>query len=179
MTIPFVPIVAALSLIIPKLAELVRNKEESPLIEKIADVAKTITKTENPLDILKILEADSSLRNQFEGAIDQIQKEFLELTMEDRQSARQRDIAILEAGRSNRRADVMVVAAAFGLICCLMLLVFFKGTMPGEAVGIISTVAGIFGSCLKDAYAFEFGSSRGSKNKDEQVRRFLTGGNKM
>jgi len=35
--------------------------------------------------------------------------------------------------------------------------------------GIISTVAGIFGACLKDAYAFEFGSSRGSKEKDMTV----------
>jgi hypothetical protein len=52
---------------------------------------------------------------------------------------------------------------------CLGSLAFFKETLPGEAVGIISTIAGIFGSCLKDAYAFEFGSSRGSKAKDAAV----------
>ena len=34
-------------------------------------------------------------------------------------------------------------------------------------VGIISTVAGIFGACLRDAFQFEFGSSRGSRDKDE------------
>jgi hypothetical protein len=45
--------------------------------------------------------------------------------------------------------------------------------LPGEAVGIISTVAGIFGACLKDAYAFEFGSSRGSKEKDSTVAAML------
>jgi hypothetical protein len=36
-------------------------------------------------------------------------------------------------------------------------------------VGIISTIAGIFGACLKDAYTFEFGSSLGSKQKDDTV----------
>jgi len=63
----------------------------------------------------------------------------------------------------------MVLAAAFGLVMCLGALVYFAGHMPGEAVGIISTIAGIFGACLKDAYAFEFGSSRGSKEKDLAV----------
>jgi hypothetical protein len=30
-------------------------------------------------------------------------------------------------------------------------------------------IAGIFGACLKDAYTFEFGSSRGSKEKDDSI----------
>lgn len=73
---------------------------------------------------------------------------------------------MLALGRSNLRADIMVVSAALGLIACLSSLAVFKGELPGEAVGIISTISGIFGACLKDAYAFEFGSSRSSKNKD-------------
>jgi hypothetical protein len=63
----------------------------------------------------------------------------------------------------------MVAAAAVGLISCLLVLVFFRKDIPGEAVGIISTVAGIFGACLRDAYQFEFGSSRGSKEKDALI----------
>ena len=86
--------------------------------------------------------------------------------MADRQSARERDIAIAQAGRRNVRADVMVLSAAVGLVACLWTLTSYAGKIPGEAVGIISTIAGIFGSCLKDAYTFEFGSSRGSREKD-------------
>jgi hypothetical protein len=56
-----------------------------------------------------------------------------------------------------------------GLIACLYVLVQFKGQMPGEAVGILSTIAGILGSCLKDYFAFEFGSSRSSREKDETI----------
>ena len=87
----------------------------------------------------------------------------------DRESARLRDIALANAGRSNLRADIMVVAAAMGLVSCLVTITLYRSALPGEAVGIISTVAGIFGSCLKDAYAFEFGSSRGSKLKDNRL----------
>ena len=95
-----------------------------------------------------------------------LETELRQVETEDRQSARQRDIALLALGRRNLRADIMVVCAAMGLIACLVSLAVFKENLPGEAVGIISTIAGIFGACLKDAYAFEFGSSRGSKTKD-------------
>ncbi len=40
------------------------------------------------------------------------------------------------------------------------------GRSAGEAGGSMSTVAGMFGAWLKDALAVEFGSSRGSKEKD-------------
>ena len=91
----------------------------------------------------------------------------------DRNSARRRDMDLINAGRQNFRADIMVIAAAIGLSSCLLALAFYRGSLPGEAVGIISTIAGIFGSCLKDAYAFEFGSSRGSKEKDWQFSNFF------
>lgn len=74
-------------------------------------------------------------------------------------------MAIPEPGQG-ARADVMVIGAVVGLIACLLVLALFKAQIPGEAVGVISTVAGIFGTCLRDAFQFEFGSSRGSRSKD-------------
>lgn len=67
------------------------------------------------------------------------------------------------------RADIMVIGAVLGLISCLASLVFFRHGLPGEAVGIIATVAGVFGTCLRDAFQYEFGSSRGSKAKDDVI----------
>ncbi|MDR1375219.1 MAG: hypothetical protein LBJ45_00180 [Holosporaceae bacterium] len=78
-------------------------------------------------------------------------------------------IGIINARSKNRRLNIMVVGAALGLIACLLMLTSYKGNLSGEAVGIISTISGIFGACLKDAYSFEFGSSRGSKDKDEKI----------
>ncbi len=78
-------------------------------------------------------------------------------------------IGIINAYNRNKRLNIMVIGAAVGLIFCLLILTSYKGDLPGEVVGIISTVSGIFGACLKDAYSFEFGSSRGSKDKDERL----------
>ena len=76
------------------------------------------------------------------------------------------EMKVAQAGHVNRRADVMVALDVLGLISCVVVLVAFKAQLPGEVVGIVSTVAGIFGACLRDAHQFEFGSSRGSKEKD-------------
>lgn len=76
-------------------------------------------------------------------------------------------IGVINAYSKNKRLTLMVIGAAIGLAFCLIILTTYKGDLPGEVVGIISTVAGIFGACLKDAYSFEFGSSRGSKEKDD------------
>jgi 1,4-dihydroxy-2-naphthoate octaprenyltransferase len=78
-------------------------------------------------------------------------------------------IGLINAQSKNRRMNIMVIGAALGLIACLLMLTSYKGNLSGEAVGIISTISGIFGACLKDAYSFEFGSSRGSKDKDEKI----------
>ncbi|MDR1561252.1 MAG: hypothetical protein LBS23_02760 [Holosporaceae bacterium] len=78
-------------------------------------------------------------------------------------------IGILNAYNRNKRLNIMVIGAALGLVFCLLMLTSYKKDLPGEVVGIISTISGIFGACLKDAYSFEFGSSRGSKEKDEKI----------
>jgi hypothetical protein len=72
----------------------------------------------------------------------------------------------------------MVISAVVGLISCLAIICIFRHELPGEVIGIISTIAGIFGSCLRDAYNFEFGSSRGSKEKDQTVASILHKRNK-
>ncbi|MDR0555401.1 MAG: hypothetical protein LBG20_00070 [Holosporaceae bacterium] len=78
-------------------------------------------------------------------------------------------LSMINAYGRNKRLNIMVIGAALGLICCLLILTSYRGDLPGEVVGIISTIAGIFGACLKDAYSFEFGSSRGSKDKDDRI----------
>lgn len=88
---------------------------------------------------------------------------------EDDDSVHFRKIGMMNAYSRNLRLNIMVACAAAGLVLCMLILTSYRGNLPGEVVGIISTVSGIFGACLKDAYSFEFGSSRGSKDKDEKI----------
>jgi hypothetical protein len=89
--------------------------------------------------------------------LQEIQLEQTRAELADVADARARDVALVQAGRNNRRADVMVLIDAVGLIACLVVLV-------------ISTIASIFGLCLRDAHSFEFGSSRSSQVKDATIR---------
>lgn len=134
--------------------------------ENILNIAERLTGQGDFEKIINALKNNPELIVQFQQALLDMEREILFAEAEDRRHARDRDIALVAAGQSNRRADLMVIAAALGLVLCLLSLGFYHKALPGEAIGIISTVAGILGACLKDAFAFEFGSSRGSKNKD-------------
>ncbi|MFN7709862.1 MAG: hypothetical protein ACK5O7_02715 [Holosporales bacterium] len=136
------------------------------IASKVIDLAKQISGSHDAISAAKILQNDPKLLIEFQMMILKMDQEMEVAYLRDRADARARDAALASAGRQNIRADIMVTCAALGLVACLISLGVYQENLPGEAVGIISTIAGIFGACLKDAYAFEFGSSRGSKAKD-------------
>ena len=115
------------------------------------------------------MQKNTDMVRDFQKAIIQVEAEIELALMKDRQNARLRDVALLNAGRLNRRADWMVMGAAGGLVLCLLMLAFFSKELAGEVVMAMTTITSIFGLCLKDAYNFEFGSSRGSKEKDDSI----------
>ena len=167
--------VAALAGSVPFIARWLGGSETEKMAQEVMGIAQKITNELSPQAAVEKLKTDPRLMAEFYHALADIDKQIEERQLQDRQSARTRDIAFMQAGRHNLRADIMVVSAAGGLIACLSALTLFQQDLPGEAVGIISTIAGIFGACLKDAYAFEFGSSRGSKLKDDQITAALMG----
>lgn len=150
----------------PLVARMLGGENAQAVATKVVAVAKQVTQTNTPEDATKALYANAQLVSDFQKEVIRLDAEFEIQLLKDRQSARERDIAIAQVGRRNTRADIMVVSVALGLITCLCTLITYNLQLPGEAVGIISTIAGIFGSCLKDAFAFEFGSSRSSQQKD-------------
>jgi hypothetical protein len=157
----------------PAIARWLSGQNVISTSEKIIEIAKKITKTSNESEAVERLKEDKRLLITFQKAVLNAEHEIEIAILKDKESARTRDTAIIGLGKGNRRADIMVIAAAIGLFICLAAIVLYRKDLPGEAVGIISTIAGIFGSCLKDAYNFEFGSSRGSKEKDQTVAAFL------
>jgi len=169
MAFPVIAAALGLASFAPIIARWLGGEQAQEVALKVVDIAEKVTGSNDPLEAIHRLESNTEMVSEFQRAIIQAEAEIELAAMKDRQDARLRDVALMNAGRSNMRADVMVLAAASGLILCLGSLAYFSDKLPGEAVGIISTIAGIFGACLKDAYTFEFGSSRGSKEKDSTV----------
>lgn len=173
MTTPIISAALGLIEFAPIIAKWLSGSKAETFAKKIIDVAKTVTKSQSVDDAIKALGGNCSLVSDFQKEVVRLDAEIEMSLLADRQNARDRDLELLRAGHANRRADLMVLSAALGLVMCLLSLAFYSDILPGEAVGIISTIAGIFGSCLKDAYSFEFGSSRGSKIKDSTVASIL------
>lgn len=121
---------------------------------------------QDPASAVKLREIETTHQQRLQ----ELQLEQVKAELADVASARARDVAILQAGHRNARADLMVAMDVVGLIACLVVLVFYRDKIPGEAVGLISTIAGFFGLSLRDAHQFEFGSSRSSQVKDQTIR---------
>ena len=139
---------------------------------KVVGIAQTVTGTSTPAAAAEVLKADPAKMLEFQQAMAKLELEAEAQRLADVADARSHDIELRKlTGGRNHRADVMVALDVTGLMSCLAVLVVFKGQLPGEVVGIVSTVAGIFGACLRDAHQFEFGTSRSSRDKDEIISR--------
>lgn len=173
MTLTLLQAALSLAQLSPKIAKWLSGTRVESISQKILEIAKEVTHSCTGQEAIDKIRTDKKMHTLFEKALLDSERKIELAIIRDKENARTRDIAIINSGRNNRRADIMVISAAVGLIVCLGVICFCKGDLPGEAIGIISTIAGIFGACLKDAYNFEFGSSRGSKEKDQTVANVL------
>lgn len=112
---------------------------------------------------LKQLEADHQVELQ-KLALQQEQAR-----LEDVQNARKRDMLFIQQGKSNTRANIMLAMAFIFATVVYALLAVMKD-MPLEVVTALATAGGICLKMISDAFQFEFGSSRGSKVKDDNLQ---------
>lgn len=96
--------------------------------------------------------------------------------VKDRDSARGRDAEFVRRGARNYRADIMVAVAALA-VAWMVYLVWSTPTLNEYVKGIVTLVLGRFLGYLDNIYSFEFGTTRGSKDKDETIKQ-LSGGQK-
>ncbi|ABE45676.1 hypothetical protein [Polaromonas sp. JS666] len=173
---PLLPIVLSLAQFAPSILRFFGAGEASAAVaDKVASVAQSVTGASTPQEALDAIKANAQLQADFARRVIDIDAELEGAYLADRQDARKRDIEFLKAGKTNSRANAMVLFDALGLIACLVVLAFFRKDIPGEVVGLVSTIASIFGLCLRDAHQFEFGSSRGSREKDDLLANMQQG----
>ncbi len=97
--------------------------------------------------------------------------------VKDRDSARERDVEFIKRGVTNNRANLMFFLAV--VMVGAMVWIVWKDQNINEYVkGIFTLVLGRFLGYLDNIYSFEFGTTRGSKEKDETIKQLTNGGNK-
>lgn len=164
---PAVQLLLSLAQFAPTLMRYLGAGEKPAVIaEKVIDIAKTVTGQTDGEAAVEAMRADPKLAHEFALAVLSADSELEAAYLADRKDARDRDVKLHQAGYENKRADYMVLFDVIGLIACLVVLALFRKDIPGEVVSLLSTIASLFGLCLRDAHQFEFGSSRGSREKD-------------
>ena len=176
MPIPLIPIAAALaSQFIPDLVGKVLGDETGKVAKRVIDIGLDAAGVENPEQIAERLHADPNLELAFRRQIESNRLELERLVQQDREDARDRDLELRRMGASNWRADAMVILDVAGLIAALAMtgfLVYLEYSNVDFDVPDIAwvTLGGLithFANGLRDVHVFEFGSSRGSKDKDQ------------
>jgi hypothetical protein len=137
-----------------------------------------VTGKQTPEEALLALQANAQLGHEYRMALLNHAVVLEQLADADRQNARSRDIEVRKiAGGENTRANWMVFADVSGLVACVIGIVWIgylqaQGNMSLSEVAAaalvtqLANVAAYFGLSLRDAHQFEFGSSRGSREKD-------------
>lgn len=136
----------------------------------VIQIAKQVTGQADADAALQAVQADPAAQMAFRRAVLDSETELDKAYLVDRQDARSRDGKLIQAGRHNWRSDILALLAVGGLVLCVYFIATYA-EMPERAVNAIMFIAGVLASAVKDVYGFEFGSSRGSRDKDELLAR--------
>lgn len=169
MAFPIAAIISLAATYAPGLIRHLAGEKAGDVADKVLEVGKALTGQTEPDAIEAALKADPALAVQFRTAMANVELDLERAYLADRQDARARDVAMRQIGHRNWRADILAVLAAGGLLFCVWL-VARDFDLPERASNAIMFVAGVFAAALRDVFAFEFGSSRSSKDKDEAIR---------
>jgi hypothetical protein len=134
----------------------------------VVSIAQQVTGRADGSAALEALKADPNMALQFRQAVLTQEADLDKAYLADVQSARDRDTVFVKSGAHNYRADTMFVLAVV-VICALVYLVWKDTSITEFVKGIFTLVLGRFLGYLDNIYNFEFGTTRGSQNKDATI----------
>lgn len=142
--------------------------------EKVVAAAESIFGTRDPKQIELLIQQDKS---KADLALKRMENDLEEyrIQIEDIRSARGRDIEVRKmSGGTNARANVMLVGAFICLIFIIFGVLYFRASIPDGIAAILNTACGSLLTLLGQAFNFEFGSSRSSSEKTDQMANAMT-----
>lgn len=154
--------------VIPSVVGLFGGRNAEAVAEKVVGMAEAVTGKTGEAAVSAV-RADPALALKLEQAYMRHVVELEQLYMDGVKDARARDVELRKIGGGNWRADVLAVGALAGLIGLIWTLLFVH-IPDGPARDTLLILSGALVAIVKDVYQFEFGSSRGSKEKSEAMR---------
>jgi hypothetical protein len=124
-------------------------------------------------DVTDMLKGDDSpeakqLLNEFEIEKQKFEIEMYSLEIKDRESARNREVEIKKAGGND---IMMVITGSVGLLAFLTIVytILFR-TLPEGNEKLVYHLLGVVEGVSVTMFAYYFGSSKGSKEKNEMLK---------
>jgi hypothetical protein len=155
----------------PSLIRRLAGDDAGDVAAQVVGAVKAATGKDDASEALEMVRADPALAANLRTRLAEIELETEKAYLADRQNARARDVAMVRAGRHNWRADIMLAMAFGSLVAVIWMTWSGRLDMPDGVFAFLNMAAGALLKMIGDAFAFEFGSSRGSKEKDEMLRR--------
>jgi len=173
--LPLIPLLIGL---VPDIIKLFGSSDDAAVAQKVVGVAQGVLGTidptmaqatlQDPAKATELKLAFAQLLAQQEKAKDDAKQAQLVALLGDLTGARNHDLEVRRmAGGRNIRADLMLGMVTVGLVTCIVAVVF--GKIDAMAFGLVSSIAGVLAGCFKDAFGFEYGSSRGSEAKTQII----------
>lgn len=150
----------------PSLIRMFAGERAGEVADKVVRIARDVTGTTDDNAALDALRADPKAALAFKEKAASLEVELERAFLADRQDARARDVALRQLGQANYRADIMLFLAVGGLLAIIYFTWSARLDLPDHIFALFNMAAGALLKMIGDAFQFEFGSSRGSKNKD-------------
>lgn len=170
MAVPFlVPAAIAIaSEFFPVLATKLGGKRGREVAEHVIQVAATVAgtpKDADPREIIAALKEDGAKAAEVRLRLEELDQEEHQRIVDDRMDARRYQASI--GARARLRGTLMLLGVVAGLVAIIVAV--FQATADPASLALLTTIAGALLKMLSDAFAFEFGSSSGSKEKDAHI----------
>ena len=172
---PLIPLLVQAATIVPGLLKFFNAGEKvTEVAEKVSNIAQVISGDGDPEVAMQNILAKTELRMKFQLEVNSQMLEWERMYLADLQSARERDVKLIQAGVKNHRANVLAALAIILVIFCLAIVTWMSG-LNEFAKGSITLILGRALGWVEQIFSFEFGTTKSSKTKDDTINT-LSGG---
>lgn len=160
---------------IPNIFAKIFSTGAKDVLDSVGSIIDSVVTTKEEKEALK-MELQKEINRSMEAMADKALKEA-EIQVADITSARAREVELAKAGLKDKTPKILSIVAITGFFSILLfLLIFGFGSLTADQGMIVGTLLGTLGGLVSMVYAYYFGSSVGSKNKEielTQIRKKL------
>lgn len=163
---PLIPLLVQAASAIPALMKFAgAGDSASKIAEEVVSIAQAVTGVQDPQAAIE----QAVTMREFTYKVNEQMMRWDQMYLADVDSARKRDAALAAAGIKNNRANWMLASAYVGVAMCFFAI--FGSALGEFEKSILTLILGRMLGYIDQAFNFEFGTTRSSKEKDSVIER--------